>query len=107
MTNTSDVAGSEIVQAYIGPASGLADNTQTVEKQLCAFARVEDIQPGETRTVTMHIVERMLSYWDAAAELHENPDGTQDKFFVPLGERDVMIGAASDNILYTIPVNVQ
>ncbi len=107
VTNTSNVTGSEIVQVYIGPASGLADNIQTVEKQLCAFARAEDIQPGETRTVTMRIGERMLSYWDSAAELHENADGTQDKFFVPLGEREIMIGAASDNIIYTTTVNVQ
>ena len=107
VTNTSDVAGTEIVQVYIGPAANLDGNIQTVEKQLCTFARVEDIQPGEAREVTMHISERMLSYWDSASEIHENSDGTQDKFFVPLGERDIMIGSSSDRILHVETVTVQ
>ena len=106
VTNTGDVTGSEIVQVYIGPASGMDESIQTVEKQLCAFARVEDIQPGQTVQVTMHISERMLSYWDTSAELHENEDGTMDKFFVPEGEREIMIGAASDNIVYTQTVDI-
>ncbi|MCD8023279.1 MAG: glycoside hydrolase family 3 C-terminal domain-containing protein, partial [Lachnospiraceae bacterium] len=45
VTNTGDVTGSEIVQVYVGPAEDVPENVQQAEKQLCAFARVEDIEP--------------------------------------------------------------
>ena len=90
VTNTGDVAGDEIVQVYLG-AADVPEGVQTVEKQLAAFARVEDIQPGESKTAEMTINERMLSYWDASLELIEREDGTKDKWVLATGERDVMI----------------
>ena len=77
------------------------------EKQLAAFARVEDIEPGESKTATMQINERMLSYWDASLELIEREDGTKDKWVLATGDRDVMVGSSSDNLLYTETVTIE
>lgn len=106
VTNTGDVAGDEIVQVYLG-AADVPEGVQTVEKQLAAFARVEDIQPGESKTAEMTINERMLSYWDASLELIEREDGTKDKWVLATGERDVMIGSSSDNLLHTESVTIK
>lgn len=106
VTNTGDVAGDEIVQAYLGEAE-VPEGVQTVEKQLAAFARVEDIQPGESKIAEMTIDERMLSYWDESLELIEREDGTKDKWVLATGERDVMIGSSSDNLTYTETVTIK
>ncbi len=105
ITNTGDVTGDEIVQVYLGAAE-VPEGVQMVEKQLAAFARVEDIEPGESKTATMQISERMLSYWDSSLELIEREDGTKDKWVLATGDRDVMIGSSSDNLTYTETVTI-
>lgn len=105
VTNTGDVTGDEIVQVYVGAAE-VPEGVQMVEKQLAAFARVEEIEPGESKTVTMQISERMLSYWDSSLELIEREDGTKDKWVLATGERDIMVGSSSDNLTYTETVNI-
>lgn len=55
----------------------------------------------------MTINERMLSYWDASLELIEREDGTKDKWVLATGERDVMIGSSSDNLLHTESVTIK
>ncbi len=106
VTNTGDVEGDEIVQVYLGAAE-VPEGVQMAEKQLAAFARIEDIEPGESKTATMQINERMLSYWDASLELIEREDGTKDKWVLATGDRDVMIGSSSDNLLYTQTVTIE
>ncbi len=106
VTNTGDVKGDEIVQVYLGAAE-VPEGVQMAEKQLAAFARVEDIEPGESKTATMQINERMLSYWDASLELIEREDGTKDKWVLATGDRDVMVGSSSDNLLYTETVTIE
>ena len=61
---------------------------------------VEEIRPGETRPVSLHVAERELCYWDIHAPLTARPDGTKDKWVLAEGQREVMIGAASNRILY-------
>lgn len=100
VTNTGDMVGDEIVQVYLGQAQVPA-YAQSPKKQLSAFLRVEDIQPGEHRKVTLTIGERQLSYWDILQPLQERADGTKDKWVLATGRRDVMIGSSSDRILYT------
>ena len=109
ITNTGDVTGSEIAQVYI---TGLGEDelpadVQTYVKQLCGFARVEDIQPGESREVTVHVNQRSLSYWWSDGLTTERADGTADKFHVFPGERTILVGAASDNILLSETVDIQ
>lgn len=106
VTNTGDVTGDEIVQTYIGPAENVPDHVQQAEKQLCAFARVEDIAPGESKTVTMTISQRMLSYWDSEIDLIEREDGTKDKWVLAEGNREIMVGPSSDNLVWNTDVTI-
>ena len=100
VTNTGEMAGDEIVQVYLGQAQ-VPGYAQSPKKQLAAFLRVEDLQPGEARPVVLRVQERELSYWDIMAPLTERSDGTRDKWVLAEGERTVMIGASSEDIRYT------
>ena len=98
VTNTGAVSGTEIAQVYLGAAEVPA-GVQMAEKALCGFARIEDIAPGESRTVTVTIPDRSFCYWNTAQELIRRPDGTQDKWVRTTGLRKVWVGAASDALL--------
>ncbi|TXC71092.1 glycosyl hydrolase [Sphingomonas ginsenosidivorax] len=56
VTNTGARAGADVVQLYLTRRNG------QVLRRLAGFARVE-LQPGETRAVTMAIDPRLLSRW--------------------------------------------
>ncbi|WP_018296649.1 beta-glucosidase family protein [Corynebacterium lubricantis] len=85
LTNTGDVAGSEVVQVYLGvPSEGQPP------KRLVGFAKV-NVEPGQSTTVELDI--------DAAATHH--PLGVWDvkahDFVVPSGEFTVYVGTSSDD----------
>ena len=101
ITNTGDVAGDEVVQLYLGQAdmSNLPEGIQSAELQLAGYERVKDLQPGESRTVTLHVTQRSLSFWNSTLsddELIEFPDGTKGKWTVAEGERTIYVGSSSD-----------
>lgn len=98
VTNNGEVEGDDVVQLYIDDGAEVPSNVQVAEKQLVAFDRVEDIEPGETKTATMTVEKRMLSYWDDSIELTEREDGTKDKWIVADGTRTLMAGGASDDL---------
>ena len=100
VTNTGDVAGTEIAQVYLGEAE-VPEHIQIAVKQLCGFARLEDMQPGESRTVTVTIPERSLCYWDPKKELVSHPDGTKDKWVRTTGTRKVFAGGSSASLPLT------
>jgi len=67
VTNSGPVVGSEVVQLYVGFANTAVDDAWgRPVKTLAAFARAEDIAPGETRTVTMTVDVSRLAYWNVA-----------------------------------------
>lgn len=105
VTNTGKMAGDEIVQVYLGEAQ-VPEYAQSPKMQLSAFQRVEDIAPGESRPVSLRIRQRELSYWDIMAPVAEQPDGSQGKWILAQGPREVMVGAASDKILFRQSVEV-
>ena len=107
VTNTGDVAGSEVAQVYLGKAK-VPEGIQSSKYALAGYQKVKDIQPGETRTVTVHISERSLSYWNSnQTTLNINSDGTQDKWTLAAGTRTIYVGASSDKLLMNKKVNVQ
>ncbi len=107
VTNTGDVAGSEVAQVYLGKAQ-VPKGIQSSKYALAGYQKVKDIQPGETRTVTVHISERSLSYWNSnQTTLNVNSDGTQDKWTLATGTRRIYVGASSDKLLMNKKVNVQ
>jgi beta-glucosidase len=69
VTNTGPVKGSEVVQAYVGyPNTSVNDKWGRPVKELKAFARVADLEPDQTETVSLTIQAQDLAYWDAAAK---------------------------------------
>ena len=74
------------------------------EKQLCGFTRIEDLKPGEERTVTVTIPERSFCYWNTAQELTARPDGTKDKWVKTVGSRKIMVGGSSASLPLTAEI---
>lgn len=107
ITNTGDVAGSETAQVYLGQAEVPA-GLQSSPIALAGFEKVKDIEPGETREVTIHVGERQLSYWNTnLRELNVREDGTSDKWTVATGTRMIYVGSSSDNLLLEGEIDVQ
>lgn len=98
VTNTGAVPGTEIAQVYLG-AGEVPAGVQMAAKALCGFARLENLQPGESRTVTVSIPERSFCYWNASGEPVARADGTKDKWVRTEGKRKVWVGAASDELI--------
>lgn len=93
VTNTGSVAGKEIVQLYVhDQRSGLIRPA----KELKGFAKVE-LQPGETRTVTIVLDFRSFAYYHPAYRQWITEDG----------DFDLLIGASSQDIRATLTVTLQ
>ena len=71
---------------------------QIAEKQLIGYFRVKNLAPGETRAVSVCIDPRMLRVWDPAVTPVKRSDGTKDKWVLPAGEREILVGASSRDI---------
>ncbi len=93
ITNTGRVAGKETVQVYVHDRqSGL----QRPPKELKGFAKVE-LQPGETKTVTIPLNFRSFAYYHPAYKQWITEDG----------EFDVLIGASAGDIRFSETVTLQ
>ncbi|HEX3591651.1 MAG TPA: glycoside hydrolase family 3 C-terminal domain-containing protein, partial [Pseudonocardiaceae bacterium] len=71
VTNTGRVAGAEAPQLYVSKPNRLADEPL---KELGAFTKVS-LQPGQSKTVTLSVDPRELSYWDSGAQAFTVQDG--------------------------------
>ena len=87
VTNTGKVAGKEVVQLYVADANGTFGRPL---KELKGFAKVA-LAPGETKTVTLALTARDLSYYHV--ELHD--------WYAPSGSYEILAGHASDDIRLT------
>jgi beta-glucosidase len=93
VTNTGRVAGKEVVQVYVHDhKSGLV----RPPKELKGFAKVE-LQPGETKTVTLRLDFRAFAYYHPAYKQWITEDG----------EFDILIGASSTDIRCALTVTLQ
>ena len=92
VTNTGEIKGTEIAQVYLGKGS-VPDYAMIADRQLCGFARLEDLEPGETRSVSISIPERSFCYWDIRETGNE-----QAHWKRALGPRELLIGASSEDI---------
>ncbi len=84
ITNTGQVAGQEVVQLYV---RDIAARLARPEKELKGFVKVA-LQPGETKTVTLHLDREALAYWDDA----------QHAWVAEAGEFEVQVGSSSQDI---------
>jgi len=93
VTNTGKVAGKEVVQVYLHDhKSGLV----RPPKELKGFAKVE-LQPGETKTVTLALDFRAFAYYHPAYKQWITEDG----------EFDILIGASVNDIRCSQTVTLQ
>ena len=93
VTNTGSVAGKEVVQVYVHDHKS---NLARPPKELKGFAKIE-LQPGETKTVTIHLDCRAFAYYHPAYQ----------QWITEGGEFDILIGASSADIRCTKTVTLE
>jgi beta-glucosidase len=93
VTNTGKVAGKEVVQVYVHDHKS---RLVRPPKELKGFAKVE-LQPGETKTVTVALDFRAFAYYHSAYQQWITEDG----------EFDILIGASVNDIRCTQTVTLQ
>ncbi|MYF50287.1 MAG: glycosyl hydrolase [Gammaproteobacteria bacterium] len=93
LTNSGDLAGSEVVQLY---AHAAQSSVHRPEQELRAFTKVA-LAPGETRRVT-------LTLDDAAFAVYDTDAG---KWIVEAGEFEIRLGASSRDIRLRTRLKVQ
>ena len=92
VTNTGARRGAEVVQCYV------RDVEATVARppqELKAFAKV-DLEPGETREVTLTLDRRSFAFWDVE----------RDDWTVEPGEFELRVGTSSRAIAHRITVTI-
>ena len=93
VTNSGTVAGQEVAQVYVhDQKSGLI----RPPKELKGFAKIE-LQPGETKTVTVALDFRSFAYYNPAYKGWITEDG----------DFDILIGASSADIRSTETVTLE
>lgn len=90
VTNTGEIAGKEVVQVYVHERE---PRLLRPFKELKGFAKVE-LQPGETKTVTVPLDFRAFAYYDPA----------YGQWVTESGQFDILIGASAADIRCTITV---
>ena len=93
VTNSGKVSGKEVVQVYVHDHKS---RLVRPPKELKGFAKVE-LQPGETKTVTVPLDFRAFAYYHPAYKQWITEDG----------EFDILIGASSADIRCTQTVTLQ
>ncbi|PRY17215.1 glycoside hydrolase family 3 C-terminal domain-containing protein [Kineococcus rhizosphaerae] len=84
ITNTGDVAGSEVVQVYVADTEA---SVSRPDQELKGFARVS-LEPGQSREVVITLDERAFSFWHTAV----------GRWVVEGGEFGIRVGASSRDI---------
>ncbi len=84
LKNTGKLAGDEVVQLYVAHEGS---KVARPAEELKSFVRV-NLQPGQTRTVTLPLNPEDLRYWDDA----------QHRFVLEADTVRLRVGAASDDI---------
>lgn len=84
--NTGSRAGKEVVQLYVSAPDNAAANKPA--KELKAFAKTGELQPGQAQTVTLELPKSYLASFDAEASA----------WVVTPGRYELLIGASSRDI---------
>ena len=85
VTNTGDVAGKEVVQAYVSAPDGILEKPAI---ELAAFAKTQSLEPGEAQTMTLTWKKRdMASYSEESSA-----------YLLEAGEYKILVGNSSQNL---------
>ena len=68
------------------------------QKQLCGFARLAHMKPGEKRSADIQIPYDRFWYWDPMAEEVQSADGTWNRWQRIGGMRTIMAGPSSQDL---------
>lgn len=93
VTNLGQMAGKEVVQVYVRQ---LNPQVSRPVKELKGFAKIA-LEPGETKTATMHLDFRSFAYWHPMYKLWV---ADSDVF-------EVLIGSSSQDIKAVLPVRLK
>lgn len=88
ITNTGDMAASEVAQLYVSfPASANShDNPQPV-RSLRGFEKLKNVQPGETRKVSFELRNKDVAVWSTLDQGWVIPEGAPLTFSVGSSSR--------------------
>ena len=92
--NTGAMAGKEVVQLYVSAPSG---DLPKPAKELKAFAKTRDLNPGETQPVTLTFTTHDLASFSEA----------ENTWITDAGTYQLLIGASSQDIRGTVAVTVK
>lgn len=95
VTNTGDVAGKDVVQLYVSLPYTDYDREHLVEKaevQLLDFGKTEELQPGESVTLTLTADAQDMTSWDSTCA---NEAGTTGNYILDAGDYYFTIGNGS------------
>lgn len=95
--NTGQMEGDEIVQIYVSGGTVPA-HVMLAQKQLCGFARLAHMKPGEKRSADIQIPYDRFWYWDPMAEEVQSADGTWNRWQRIGGMRTIMAGPSSQDL---------
>ena len=87
--NRGQVAGAEVAELYVVPPTGPVERPV---HELKGFTRVE-LQPGESKTVSISVTRDELAYWDVTAK---NWAVTPGKYTVQVGGSSRDLGLQAD-----------
>ena len=101
VTNTGSVSGKEVAQVYVQAPKG---NIEKPTKELKAFAKTRELQPGESQTLKMQVAVRDLTSFD---EAHSQWIAEAGKYVFHIGNNVSNTDCAADIVLkeYTEQVN--
>jgi beta-glucosidase len=118
--NTGERTGAEVAQVYAGT---LPTSVPTPPKQLAGWAKVQ-LDPGDSRRVTVPVACKSLSYWDPGANTDAgqsegqanttNPQGTDPvsqntdgRWITPAGRVPIYVGSSVQDIRLTSTVTLR
>ena len=95
VTNTGEVAGKDVVQLYVSVPYTDYDRANLVEKsevQLLDYGKTEELQPGESVTLTLTADAQDMASWDSTCA---NEAGTTGNYILDAGDYYFTIGNGS------------